>query len=110
MNYQAVCIPHPDVDFDDLKEALDEKGFKLVSKSPEILKLKVGLVKIDFKNLEKMALIDLREKVDLLNGQLNQQLTKNRILEKSIEELRTEMDLMLTKMGDLSLKCDDYQK
>jgi hypothetical protein len=51
MNYQAMCLPHPDIDFDDIKEALVEKSFKFVSQSPEILKLKVGPVKIDLKNL-----------------------------------------------------------
>ena len=71
MNYQAICLPIPEIDFDDIKEALLEKIFKFVSKTPEILKLKVGPVKLDFKNLEKSALIDLREKVDLLNDQLN---------------------------------------
>ncbi len=110
MNYQAERLLSEDVDFDDLKEALIEKNFKFISKSPEILKLKVGPVKLDFKNLEKMALIDLREKVDLLNDQLNEQTTKNRLLEKSIQVIRTEMDLMLTKMGDLSLRCDEYQR
>jgi hypothetical protein len=110
MNYQTTCLPIPEIDFDDLKEALIEKNFKFVDKSPEILKLKVGLFKLDFINLEKMALVQLKEKVDFLNDQLNQQSTKNRILEKNIQQLRTEMDFMLTKMGDLGLKCDDYQK
>jgi hypothetical protein len=73
------------VDFDDLKDALIEKNFKFLSKSPEILKLKVGPVKIDFKKLEKMALIDMKEKIDLLNNQLNEQTTKNHLLEKVIQ-------------------------
>jgi hypothetical protein len=51
MNYQTICLPIPEIDFDDIKEALIEKNFKFVSKTPEILKLKVGPVKLDFKNL-----------------------------------------------------------
>jgi hypothetical protein len=73
------------VEFDDIKEALIEKNFKFISKSPEILKLKLGPVKLNFKNLEKMALIDMREKIDLLNNQLNEQTIKNRLLEKGIQ-------------------------
>jgi hypothetical protein len=110
MNYQTVCLPIPEIDFGDIEEALLEKSFKFVSKSPEMLKLKVGFFKLDFINLEKMVLVQLKEKFDLLNDQLNQQSSKNLILEKNIQELRTEMDFMLTKMGDLGLKCDDYQK
>jgi hypothetical protein len=56
-----------------------------------------------------MVLIDMREKIDFLNNQLNEQSIKNGLLEKIIQELRTEMDLMLAKMGDLGLKCDKYQ-
>ena len=89
MNYQAERIRTPDADFDDLKEALVDKHFKFVSKTPEILILKVGFVKLDFKKLEKMALIELREKVNHLNDQLNEQTSKNRLLEKGIQELRT---------------------
>ncbi len=73
------------MEFDDIKEALIEKNFKFISKSPEILKLKLGPVKLNFKNLEKMALIDMREKIDLLNNQLNEQTIKNRLLEKGIQ-------------------------
>ena len=32
MNYQAICLPIPEIDFDDLKEALIDKNFKFVSK------------------------------------------------------------------------------
>ncbi len=84
MNYQSERIRTPDADFDDLKAALIEKHFKFVSKTSEILILKVGFVKLDFKNLEKTGLIELKEKVNLLNDQLNEQTDKNHLLEKIV--------------------------
>jgi hypothetical protein len=51
---------NPYLEFEDLKNALISKEFKLLEKSPEILKLKVGLTNFELKNLEKITLNELK--------------------------------------------------
>jgi hypothetical protein len=58
--YQLELIINPDLDFLDLKNALFSKHFKLVSKSPEILKLKIGITYLEFKNTHKITLDSLK--------------------------------------------------
>jgi hypothetical protein len=41
--YQQEIFFDPDLDFEDLKNTLLSKQFKLVSKTPEILKIKIGV-------------------------------------------------------------------
>ena len=44
----------PDFDFEDIKEDLLNKVFKIITHTPEILKLKVGkYVNLELKNLKK---------------------------------------------------------
>jgi hypothetical protein len=69
--YQTECKVNPDIDFKELMDALESKQFKFVSKTPETLNLKVGVLKLDFKNFENMPGIELSEKVDTLSNRLN---------------------------------------
>lgn len=69
--YQTECKVNPDIDFKELMDALESKQFKFVSKTPETLNLKVGPLRLDFKNFENMPGIELSEKVDTLSNRLN---------------------------------------
>jgi hypothetical protein len=40
---------------EEIKDALLSKQFKLVSKSPEILKIKVSFAILEFKNIDKIS-------------------------------------------------------
>ena len=51
--YQTEKEIDPDLDFEDLKDLLSNKQFKIVTKTAEILKLKVGVLSLEFKNYEK---------------------------------------------------------
>ena len=48
--YRGEKALDPDIDFDDLKDALNSKHFKILSKTPELLKLKVGFLNIELHN------------------------------------------------------------
>jgi hypothetical protein len=79
---------NPYLEFEDLKSALISKEFKLLEKSPEILKLKVGLTNFELKNLEKITLNELKQTVADLSSKLKEQTQKNTILEGEIAQLK----------------------
>jgi hypothetical protein len=107
--YQTECKVNPDIDFKELMDALESKQFKFVSKTPETLNLKVGVLKLDFKNFENMPGIELSEKVDTLSNRLNEQLERNNQLQNGIQILRREMDQTITRMGNLERKVTEQQ-
>jgi hypothetical protein len=54
VTYQTEKAIDPDLDFEDLKDLLNNKQFKIVTKTAEILKLKIGgVLSLEFKNYEK---------------------------------------------------------
>ncbi len=61
-SYQAVIVYNPDLnlDFQDIKNGLISKQFKIVSRTPEILKLKIAMISVEFKNVEKMVIKTLK--------------------------------------------------
>jgi hypothetical protein len=69
----------------------------------------VGLLKLDFKNTDMMALIELREIVGTLNNRLNGQLDRNNQLENRVVNLTGEMNQVITRVGDLERKVTEQQ-
>lgn len=100
---------NPDIDFKELMDALESKQFKFVSKTLENLNLKVGPLRLDFKNVERMNVIELREKFDALSDRFNEQLERNNQLENGIRNLRREIDQTITRMGNLECKVTEQQ-
>jgi hypothetical protein len=86
--YQLELIINPDLDFIDLKNALFSKHFKLVSKSPEILKLKIGITYLEFKNSHKITLDSLKESIKELSNKLKSQSQNNIFLEDTIHKMK----------------------
>lgn len=99
----------PGLDFNDIMDCLEQKIFKFVSKTRETLNLQVGLLKLDFKNVVMMALIELRETVGTLNNRLNEQLDRNNQLENRVVNLTGEMNQVITRVGDLERKVTEQQ-
>lgn len=58
--YHHEVFSHLDIDFEDIKNALLTKQFKLVSKTSEILKLKIAFATFEFKNIEKITLSSMK--------------------------------------------------
>ncbi len=88
---------------------LEYKRFKFVSKTRETLNLEVGHLKLDFKNFDMMALIELRETVGTLNNRFNGQLDRNNQLKNRVINLTREMNQAITRVGDLERKVTEQQ-
>jgi hypothetical protein len=69
----------------------------------------VGPLKLDFKNVDMMALIELRETVGTLNNRLNDQLDRNNQLENRVANLAREINQVITRVGDLERKVTEQQ-
>ncbi len=69
----------------------------------------MGLLKLDFKNADMKALIELREIVATLNNRLNGQLDRNNQLENRVVNLTGEMNQVITRVGDLERKVTEQQ-
>ena len=78
--------------------------------SPETLKLKMGFTSFEFKNVEKMTLNTLKETITQLNNKLTEQCQKNAVLEDGMKQLRKDVDLMTTKIADLSRVNDESKQ
>jgi hypothetical protein len=50
-HYRIEVESNPYLDFEDLKTMLRSNQFQIVSKSPEVLKIKVGPTNLEFKNM-----------------------------------------------------------
>jgi hypothetical protein len=105
--YQLELFANPDLDFEDLKNILLSKQFKLVSKTPEIMKIKVAFAFFEFKNVEKMTLNTLKETITELSSTLQEKSHKIVVLEEVVKELRKDFDSMTTGMADLRRKNDE---
>ena len=106
-SYQLELDFNPDLDFEDLKHVLINKQFKLASKSPETLKLKIGVTYFEFKNVEKLTLNTLKETISELSSKLKEQSQKNTSLEAAFNKMKVEFDLMTTKIADLTRLSDE---
>ena len=78
--------------------------------SPETLKLKISFTFFKFKNFEKMTLNTLKETITQLSNKLTEQCKKNTVFEDGMKQLRKDVDLMTTKMADLSRVNDESKK
>ncbi len=105
--YQLELFANPDLDFEDLKNILISKQFKLVSKTPEIMKIKIGCTFFEFKNVEKMTLNTLKETITELSNTLKEKSHKIMALEEGMKQLRKVVDSMTTGMADLKRKNDE---
>jgi hypothetical protein len=105
--YQLELFANPDLDFEDLKNILLSKQFKLVSKTPEIMKIKVAFTFFEFKNVEKMTLNTLKETITELSSKLQEKSHKIVALEDGMKQLRKDVDSMTTGMADLKRKNDE---
>ena len=105
--YQLELLANPDLDFEDLKNILISKHFKLVSKTPEILKIKIAFAFFEFKNVEKMTLNALKETITELSNTLKEKTQKIVVLEEVVKELRKDFDSMTTGMADFKRENDE---
>ncbi len=72
------------------------KQFKIVERTPEILKLKIAFQSFEFKKVEKITLNGLSKIITEINNKLKDQSQKNTILEDIIKQLRKDFDLITT--------------
>ncbi len=68
--YQLEFFSNPDFDLEDLKNIFISKQFKLVSRTPEILKIKIAFTFYEFKNVEKMTINTLKKNIAELSNEM----------------------------------------
>jgi hypothetical protein len=83
--YRLELFANPDLDFEDLKNILLSKQFKFLSKTSEILKIKIGFTFLEFKNVQKMTLNALKETITELSSKLQEKTHKIVILEEVVK-------------------------
>ena len=110
IQYQLELFANPDLDFEELKNVLLSKQFKLVSKTPEIMKIKIAFAFFEFKNFEKMTLNTLKETITELSDKLKEKSQKIMTLEDGMKQLRKDVDLLTTQLRDLRCANDETKQ
>jgi len=80
---------------------LTENQFKVISRTNEIIKLKVGMMNLEFFNREKSEIQEVRGMVEGLTRKLDEQTAKNRKLETMVEEQEGKMRSMEVRMQEM---------
>lgn len=66
MQYLGMIPSHPLIDFDDIKEVLEEGQFKTLTKTEELLKIKFGATTIELISKSKIEAKEMKDSINRL--------------------------------------------